>query len=246
MFFNPERMGHSFIPKWVYQVHITRYILASKYVSGKNVVNCACGEGVGSEHLSRAGANMVECFDLSQNAILSAKKRYKEKNIRFRAADCRDLPLEDSSIDVYVSLETIEHIDNDRVFLKEVTRVLRPDGIFICSTPNRTVTNPGTSITDKVWNPYHVREYSKEEFGSLLESAFYNVTLYGQHPTGKRKIETTQRIRKILPPGGAMMVNHVLKIGWLLFHGPEDHTVTTMKDGVDYDCLLAICSKPRK
>ena len=58
-------------------------------------------------------------------------------------ADAVALPLRDNVCNVYISLETIGHIPNDGKFLREVVRTLKSEGLFICSTPNRIVLNPG-------------------------------------------------------------------------------------------------------
>ena len=56
-----------------------------------------------------------------------------------------------------VSFETIEHFDRQDDFLREVRRVLRPDGSFIVSTPDRDVYSPAGSPA----NPFHVHELNR-------------------------------------------------------------------------------------
>ena len=153
-------------PPWVRHEHVARYAFASRYVQGKRVIDCACGDGVGSARFLEAGASDVSAFDVSAPAIQEAEACHPSAKLRFQVADALRLPLPDGSADVYVALETLEHIACDGAFLDEAVRVLTPAGCFICSTPNRTVTNPGTSLADPPRNPFHVREYAQEE---LLE-----------------------------------------------------------------------------
>ena len=66
---------------------------------------------------------------------LAAKDRYPSGPLSFQSADCLHLPAPNHFADLFVSLETIEHLMDDDAFLREVVRVLKPDGIFICSGP---------------------------------------------------------------------------------------------------------------
>ena len=83
-------------------------------------------------------------------------------NVEFVEAKVPPLPFADNTFDYVVSFQVIEHIPNDRAFVAEVLRVLRHGGKFIVSTPNRPM-----SLTR---NPWHVREYTAEQFASLLSS----------------------------------------------------------------------------
>jgi len=88
------------------------------------------------------------------------------------------LPLAGGSVDIVTSFETIEHFDRQEEFIVEVRRVLRPDGCFIVSTPDREIYSPpGTPL-----NPYHVREFGRTEFLDLLHRHFAFVSLIRQRP----------------------------------------------------------------
>jgi SAM-dependent methyltransferase len=83
------------------------------------------------------------------------------------------------SVDAVVAMEMIEHVQDDKAVVSEVRRILKPGGLFIVSTPNRLVTGSG----EKPDNPFHVREYTPEEFTNLLRQAFNEISLYGQART---------------------------------------------------------------
>jgi SAM-dependent methyltransferase len=57
----------------------------------------------------------------------------------FRQADLNrsPYPLEDASADVAVAVETIEHLENPRALMRELTRIVRPGGLVIVTTPNQ-------------------------------------------------------------------------------------------------------------
>lgn len=60
-------------------------------------------------------------------------------DIDFRTIDldAARLPLEDASVDVAVSVEVIEHLENPRAFSRELARIVRPGGWVVISTPNQ-------------------------------------------------------------------------------------------------------------
>ncbi len=202
----------AFIPKWVGHEHLARFNFAAERVKGKRVIDCACGTGFGSSLFVAAGASSVLAFDVSEQTISQSILKYQAPNLKFQVGSALNLPVPDQSADIFISLETIEHLEKDREFLSEVHRVLGPGGIFICSTPNRTVTNPGKEIVDRPWNPFHIREYSEKEFLDLLKTEFERVTIYGQNPKKRWKVNLMEKIGRVMPFHGAVRINQILKL----------------------------------
>lgn len=147
----------------VYAEHIVRYEAAMQLVKGKAVLDIASGSGYGTSLLSQA-AKKVYGVDLDADAIKYAKKNYGSDKIEFIQGDGNSIPLNDDSVDIVVSFETIEHIEDYPTFMKEVKRVLRNDGLFILSTPN-DVEFPET-------NHFHIHEFEKEELETLVRKYF--------------------------------------------------------------------------
>ena len=110
----------------------------------------------------------------------NANKKYEKDNLSFRAGSVESLPFEDDSFDVVISYETIEHVTGEiqESFLKEIRRVLKPDGFLIMSTPNKAV------YTDLVKgeNAFHVKEFYVDEFDEFLGTCFKHRTVYCQYP----------------------------------------------------------------
>jgi SAM-dependent methyltransferase len=92
-------------------------------------------------------------------------------------ADGTALPIVTASIDVITSFETLEHIPDYPVFLSELRRVLKPNGLLLLSTPNALITKPVNGIP---FNPYHIREFTPEELRTALAAHFNEVELFGQ------------------------------------------------------------------
>jgi SAM-dependent methyltransferase len=162
--------GERFLPEcageMVYE-HWHRYLLAKQYVGGSRVLDVASGEGYGS-HLLAQHAISVVGVDLSAEAVAHATKKYSQHNLNYVTASCTKIPQPDASFDVIVSFETIEHITEHEAFLGEVNRLLKPNGLFIISSPNR----PEYSERTGYKNEFHVKELDRGELKGLLDLHF--------------------------------------------------------------------------
>jgi len=171
--FNLERvLPNDERTKFLFQEHTIRYLFASQFTTSKSVLDAACGSGYGSAILSKSGATKVVGIDNSSEAIDYCEKNYKKENLEFKKNNCEKITL-DTTFDVVVSFETIEHLKNQDNFLTEVKRVLKDDGIFIVSTPN-TDTYPSD-------NPFHYKEFTESEFKLFLGKYFSNITIFYQY-----------------------------------------------------------------
>jgi O-antigen biosynthesis protein len=160
--------------------HLARYALATRYTTGKHVLDAACGAGYGSLMMLQAGARSVVGVDISEECIRNAKRAYSREDIDFITCDILKLDAADASFDVIVSFETIEHIADGAAWIRETARLLKDGGLFIVSTPNRYVTNPGTYFGEPPLNPHHRFEYSTDEFIGELLQCYDLVEMYGQ------------------------------------------------------------------
>lgn len=174
--------GERFVPGahgeiWVEHWH--RYHFASRWVAGKRVLDVACGEGYGSALLARTAGSVIGA-DISAEAIQHAKGAYAGvKNLSFVEAPCTRLPIPDGSIDVAVSFETIEHIDTHEEFLRELARVLAPDGILLMSCPNKLEYSDKRAFK----NEFHVKELYRDDLARAVGRHFPEIDWYGQRPT---------------------------------------------------------------
>ena len=155
--------------------HFHRYHWAAQFSRGKSVLDIACGEGYGSEILARSATHVIG-VDLSEDVIVHAARKYRRKNLEFLVGSCDRIPIPDGRIDLVVSFETIEHHDRHQEMMREIKRILCPEGILIVSSPDRSVYAdvPGYK------NEFHVKELFAREFEALLKEYFANVDLFGQ------------------------------------------------------------------
>ena len=222
-------------------LHLKRYEFALPWCRGREVLDAGCGVGYGSAFLARE-ASRVLGVDRDEGAIAYARVHYLVPGVEFRVGDLVDLDLPDASFDVVCSFETIEHLADVDAYLREMTRVLRPGGAYLVSTPQADAT---TAEPD---NPFHHVELSRADFESLLRRHFDEVELYGQ-----RRLQTGRhRLVQRLDVLGLRKRLGVLRRAWRLLGTPPMAEVGL--DGIAIERgrlegateLVAVCRAPRR
>lgn len=159
----------------IHQRLLKAYYLAVDYIKG-DLLELGCGEGRGVALLAPIAASFTAIDKISEVVDQLTRKfpDYTFKRESFPPLD----GTESNSFDTIVSFQVIEHIKDDRKFLKEIWRVLKPGGKAIITTPNKK-----KSLTR---NPWHIREYTADELKALADPIFDEVELSGI--TGNDKV----------------------------------------------------------
>jgi 2-polyprenyl-3-methyl-5-hydroxy-6-metoxy-1,4-benzoquinol methylase len=158
-----------------YRRHLAVYEWIGARVAGRRVIDMACGEGYGSEVLSRSAAAVVG-VDANPEAFEHARLRYRRQNLTFERGMV-EMHGEPGGYDAVVFLQTIEHVQDPVGVLGHFRRLLKPGGVAYVSTPNLLTLAPaGASKSD---NPWHIREYRASEFEQLCRTVFDEVELLG-------------------------------------------------------------------
>jgi len=112
---------------------LTRKLLGFVELNGKqDFLEVGCGNGMVSKYLARNYGGSVVGIDVDTEQIGLAGRDIREmQNIRFLEADATNLPFEDNSFDIVLSLGVLHHINNWLDVMKEIKRVLKMDGYFI-------------------------------------------------------------------------------------------------------------------
>ncbi len=175
--FTGERFVTSYDSPQISYEHWHRYAYAAQWVAGKSVLDMACGEGYGSALLAKTATEVVG-MDISPETVAHAEETYCLPNLFFVTAQAGGIPAGNGVFDVVVSFETIEHVDQNtqQEFLREIKRVLKPDGLLIMSTPNKLI----YSDLPKYHNEYHVKEFYFREFKDFLQHYFKGTVFLGQ------------------------------------------------------------------
>ncbi len=170
--------GERYVPEvrgQIYYEHVHRYALAFELARDLDVLDIASGEGYGAAYLAIAARSVVG-VDIDAESVRHAASRYTAMNLRFVAGSCTAIPLADASMDLVVSFETIEHLEEHEQFMREIVRVLRPHGRLLISSPNKLV----YSDQGHFHNAFHVRELYFDQFRDLLQHWFPHCRIYGQ------------------------------------------------------------------
>ena len=161
----PHRMLLGFSNVSSQSEHMARYSFAKSYSKGF-ILDLGASSCYGSSMLAGDDSNYVVSADLNRNVLLYGKKVFTRKNMDAVCCDARYLPFRSASFNTIVSIETIEHLRDPSLFLKEVNRVVKSFGLIVVSTPNKNVTSP---ILSTPLNPYHYKEYELKGLTRKLE-----------------------------------------------------------------------------
>lgn len=155
--------------------HLHRYAFAQDYVVGKSVLDIACGEGYGSNYLAKKAKSVIG-IDLDEQTVKWASSKYSRNNLEYLSSSVEKIPLPDSSIDVIVSFETIEHVEDPDKMMLELKRVLKGDGLILISTPDKKHYSDDRNYK----NPFHKKEFYIEEFKDFMQGLFKQNCFYLQ------------------------------------------------------------------
>ncbi len=179
--------GEQYIPgiskKRLADEHVERYKYALNFAKDCTVLDIACGTGYGSYELTKEAQRVIG-VDLSQESIDYAKANYVTGNLEYLNASATDELFAENTFDLICSFETIEHLDQpDRsIYLNNMAKWLKPNGILLLSTPNKKITSP---FTKKPLNKYHVLEFTEKNLIAELKPFFQIYDKLGQRLINK-------------------------------------------------------------
>lgn len=152
----------------IHQRLFSAYVHAGEFVGG-NLLEIGCGVGRGLSILLEKSAQYTA---IDKNEALIADLTSKFPRGKFISQNIPPLTgLPDNFFDFVVTFQVIEHIEDDKLFLKEIHRVLKKGGKAIITTPNIKL-----SLTR---NPWHTREYTATELKNLVLESFERVETKG-------------------------------------------------------------------
>lgn len=108
-------------------------------LDGLTILDIGCGGGLMAEPLARLGAR-VTGLDGSDATITIARQHAKKMGlaINYQTTSAEDMALKSIRYDVVIALEVVEHVADIGSFLTAVASLLKPGGLLIMSTLNRT------------------------------------------------------------------------------------------------------------
>jgi len=119
--------------------HFARDGNAARPLEGLRIADIGCGGGLVSEPLARLGASVTGIDPAEENAAAArAHAADSGLEIDYRAARVEDLAAEGAQYDAVIALEVVEHVPDVQAFIGVCAQTLRPGGMMLLSTINRT------------------------------------------------------------------------------------------------------------
>lgn len=148
-------------------------------LDGLKVLDVGCGGGLISEPMARLGGAVTGIDPGEENlAVASAHAAGQGLAVDYRAARVEDLAAAGETFDVTVCLEVIEHVPDPQTFIRSCAETVRPGGLLIISTINRTLKAYGLAIVAAEhllrWLPRGTHQWERfvtaEELKAALEA----------------------------------------------------------------------------
>jgi len=117
-----------------YPLQLYHYLATTVDVSGKELLEVGSGRGGGAGYIGNyLKPKKITGLDIAHNAVKLANKIHASVNVKFVQGTAEKLPFDNESFDVVINVESCHAYGSVPVFLKEVKRVLRPGGYFLCT-----------------------------------------------------------------------------------------------------------------
>jgi ubiquinone/menaquinone biosynthesis C-methylase UbiE len=173
----PPRLGH--ISNLEFIRVLTPYVFTCQIVRDNTVLDIGCGFGHGTWLLASKGAQQVVSIDLDKKKTIQVN----EFCCNFRSCgtlvmDAQRLGFRDHSFQMVTCFEVLEHIPDTDLFLSEIGRILKKDGIVLLTTPNRALR---LLPFQSPWNPEHFQEHTLQSLRRILRRHFPFFEFCGIH-----------------------------------------------------------------
>lgn len=155
-------------------MHLATYNFSLDFIINKNVLDFGCGSGYGSKIMSEKALS-VTGVDISNEAIEYANNNYSSKNLTFLNISQINGVEFHNKFDVITSFQVIEHVFNEKKHIQTILQLLKPNGIFIVSTPNKDIRL--YKNMQKPWNIFHVKEYNERDLIKLMKQYFSDLEM---------------------------------------------------------------------
>ena len=141
------------------------------------MLDIGCGGGILSEPLARLGAQIVGADPSAENiAVASAHAEQSGVAVDYRAATAEELAAANERFDVVLAMEVIEHVADVKSFVATCASMVKPGGLMIAATLNRTFKSFALAIVGAEyvlrWLPRGTHQWDKFVTPNELELAF--------------------------------------------------------------------------
>jgi 2-polyprenyl-6-hydroxyphenyl methylase/3-demethylubiquinone-9 3-methyltransferase len=176
---NPGRVGY-----------IRRVLMGELGIDpgGKSALDVGCGGGLLAEEVARLGFR-VTGVDPSEPSLETARAHAREEgfDIEYLAAPGEDLPFDDETFDVVYCCDVLEHVESVDRTVAESARVLKPGGVYLYDTINRTLRSRLITIgLIQEWDATRFMEPDLHDWKMFIKPRELEATLrrHGLEPRG--------------------------------------------------------------
>lgn len=145
-------------------------------LKGLRILDIGCGAGILSEPLARLGAEVVGVDPASENIeVASAHAQESGVDVDYRATTAEELAANKEQFDIVLAMEVVEHVVDVPVFVKTCTSMVKPGGLMVAATLNRTMKSFALAIVGAEyilrWLPRGTHQWDKFVTPDELEDA---------------------------------------------------------------------------
>ncbi|MFZ4069480.1 MAG: bifunctional 2-polyprenyl-6-hydroxyphenol methylase/3-demethylubiquinol 3-O-methyltransferase UbiG [Caulobacterales bacterium] len=209
---NPARLG---VIRDMIGGHFALNTRGPRMLAGLKLIDLGCGGGLVTEPMARLGAT-ITALDAAEETIQVARLHADACGlaIDYRVGVPEDLPGDlAGGFDVALALEIVEHVADLDAFLAAAARTLRPGGVLILSTINRTPQAYALAIVaaERVlrWLPVGTHDYTKLVAPAELSAACARAGLKPQPPVGL----TLNPLHRTWAAGSDVSMNYLMAAG---------------------------------
>lgn len=183
--------------------------------NGDKIIDIGCGDGFFLHLISNLPLKVTLLgFDYDGIVLNNAKKNLSPRKIKLVQGSATEIPFKRGSFNKAIMTEVLEHIEDDKKALREVYRILKPNGLLLLTVPNLNypfLWDPINWILQRILNTHisgtgffagiwarHLRLYKKEELINKIKKAGF-------------KIEDTQQLTSRCLPFNHHLVNLVAR-----------------------------------
>ena len=117
-----------------YSIQLYHYLVAMLEVPGKEILEVGSGRGGGANYIKKyLKPQKITGLAIACSAVRLANEKHSTVGLTFVQGNAEKLPFNDESFDVVINVESCHAYGSVPAFLKEVKRVLRPGGYFLCT-----------------------------------------------------------------------------------------------------------------
>ena len=162
-----------------YSLQLYHYLASLLELSGTEMLEVGSGRGGGANYIKKyLKPKKITGLDIAYSAVKLANEKHSMEGLQFVQGNAENLPFDRESFDVVINVESCHAYGSVPAFLKEVKRVLRPGGYFLCTdmrSPNGMQTLKNNllatgmrlhlqeDITENVINAIELEETAKQK-----------------------------------------------------------------------------------